>query len=175
MKRQESLTGLKVIPVWSPCSMSRLTSLSNRPLHSRSTDEWSIDRSHLVAVFRVLGFFPEVDCFAILANTISAVFFSAGPQLGAAGVDFFAQKPTPGASFFLCLPVSLVAHGLEKFLSFPESAAILLFPRWPAAAFWPVLFPNGAPHRAVVKLHHLLLCCACSVPVYLRGQWSPSC
>jgi hypothetical protein len=50
------------------------------------------------------------------------------PQLGAAGVDFFAQKPTPGASFFLCPPVSLVALVLEKFLSFPESAAILLFP-----------------------------------------------
>jgi hypothetical protein len=102
IKRQESLTGLTVIPVWSPRSTSRLTSLSNRAIHSRSSDEWSVDRSHLAAVFRVLGFLPEVDCFAISANTISAVFFSAGPQLSEAGVDFFAQKPTPRASFFLC-------------------------------------------------------------------------
>jgi hypothetical protein len=102
----------------------------------------------------LLGSFPQVDCFAIPANSISTVFFSAGLQSGVAGVDFFAQEPTPGASLFLCPPVSLVARALGKFLSFPESVAVLLFPRWPAAAFWPVLFPGGSPHRAAVKVHH---------------------
>jgi hypothetical protein len=108
IKRQESLTGLTVIPVWSPRSTSRLSSLSSKMLFSRNTDEWSVNRSHLPAVFRALGFFPQVDCFAIPANSISTVFFSAGPWLGAAGVDFFTQEPTPGASLFLCPPVSLV-------------------------------------------------------------------
>jgi hypothetical protein len=125
-------------------------------LFSRNTDEWSVDHPHLAAVFRALRFFPQVDCFAIPANSISTVFFTAGPQLGAAGVDFFAQEPTPGASLFLCPPVSLVARALGKFLSFSKSAAVLLFPRWPAAAFWPVLFPGGSPHRAAVKVHHFV-------------------
>jgi hypothetical protein len=154
VKLQESLTGLTVIPVWSPRSSSRLSSLTSASSFSRNTDEWSVDRPHLAAVFRALGFFPRVDCFAIPANSISTVFFSAGPQSGAAGVDFFTQAPVPGASLFLCPPVGLVARALGKFLSFPDSAAILIFPRWPAAAFWPVLFPGGSPHQAAVKVHH---------------------
>jgi hypothetical protein len=55
---------------------------------------------------------------------------------------------------FLCPPVGLVARALGKFLSFPASTAVLIFPRWPAAAFWPVLFPGGSPHQAAVKVHH---------------------
>ncbi len=154
IKRRESLTCLTVIPVWSPRSTSRLSLLSSKTSFSRNTDEWSVDRPHLAAVFKALGFFPRVDCFAIPANSISTAFFSAGPQLGAAGVDFFAQEPTARASLFLCPPVSLVARALDKFLSFPESTAVLLFPRWPAAVFWPVLFPGGSPHQAAVRVHY---------------------
>jgi hypothetical protein len=132
-----------------------------------------MDRSHLAVVFQSLGFFSDTDCFATPTNLILPTFFSGCPQLGAAGIDFFTQSPLPGASFFLCPQVSLVAYALGKFLTFPQSTAIILFPAGHLCFLvhpLPRWLPAPCGSESSFLYSHLLFGLVCPLSVYLRFQ-----
>jgi hypothetical protein len=154
LKCQERDLGITVVPVWSPRSGLRLCSAGATAPFSRSTDEWSVDRQDLAAVFHALGVFPDTDCFATALNAVCPIFFSRSPHPLSAGVDFFAKPPQPRASLFLCPPVTMVARAFGKVLTYPNSSAVLLAPRWRAAAFWPILHPGGTLHPSIRREHH---------------------
>jgi hypothetical protein len=68
---------------------------------SHSTDEWSVNREDLIALFSRLSFWPTVDAFASAHNHVCDKYFSYLPQTGSAGVNFFAQMLSVTGKIFL--------------------------------------------------------------------------
>jgi hypothetical protein len=73
---------------------------------------------------------PTIDALAMAANIKCAQFFSKGPQLGTAGVDFFAQKLRPSKVYFYCPLVKMAAHCIRKIVASQNITAVLLVPHW---------------------------------------------
>jgi hypothetical protein len=117
-----------------------------------------------------MGFFPDINCFAIPANSISTIFFFRSLQLGTTGIDIIAQFPFLGTSLFLCLPVDMVVWALGKFLAFSKSIAVLLFPPLVGCCFLahPVSWRLAASRRCEDALldPHFLLSSVCSLSVH---------
>ena len=109
----------------------------------------SVDRRDLAAVFADLAFLPDCDGFATAANTVAPVFYAVCPQVGCAGVDFFAQCLAPGIRYFLRPPVKLISRLLAFLAVQPGLTVLLVVPDWPSASFWAVLHPGGLPHPMV--------------------------
>ena len=61
---------VKIIPVWTPHEHSRLVLADLGSKFSNSTDEWSADRKQLRAVFDYFQFYPTIDAFAYMHNTV---------------------------------------------------------------------------------------------------------
>jgi len=57
---------------------------------SHSTDEWSVNREDLMALFSRLSFWPKVDAFVSAHNPVCDKYFSWLPQTGSVEVNFFA-------------------------------------------------------------------------------------
>jgi len=110
IKCRERDLGISVIPVWTPRLHPRIVLADAGSRFSRSTDEWSVHRPDLAEIFCFFNFLPDIDCFASATNAVCPKFFSKVPQLGSAGVDFFAQRPQE-RNLFLCPPVSCVSQG----------------------------------------------------------------
>ena len=143
------MAGFTVIPVWSPRDHVRLRQADAGSRLRFSSDEWSVDRRDLAAVFADLAFLPDCDGFATAANTVAPVFYAVCPQVGCAGVDFFAQCLAPGIRYFLCPPVKLIPRLLAFLAVRPGLTVLLVVPDWPSASFWAVLHPGGLPHPMV--------------------------
>jgi hypothetical protein len=110
IKCSERDLGIRVIPVWTPRLHPRMLLADAGSRFSRSTDEWSVNRSDLAAIFSFFAFTPDVDCFASATNAVCPLFFSKVPQLNTSGVDFLTQRPSQ-KNLFLCPPVSCVLQG----------------------------------------------------------------
>ena len=149
IKSVERMAGFTVIPVWSPRDHIRLRQADAGSRLRFSSDEWSVDRRDLAAVFADLAFLPDCDGFATAANTVAPVFYAVCPQVGCAGVDFFAQCLAPGIRYFLCPPVKLIPRLLAFLAVRPGLTVLLVVPDWPSASFWAVLHPGGFPHPMV--------------------------
>jgi hypothetical protein len=139
-------------PVWTPRSHPRLRLADAGTRLATSTDEWSVDRRDLAAVFHHFQVIPDVDCFASAVNAICPVFYSAVPQPGASAVNFFSQHLSPGPIYFVCPPVKLLAAAFRHLLTFRNVTAVFLLPDWPSTAFWPVFFPAGRLHSSAVAM-----------------------
>jgi len=166
IKTKERDLKIRIIPVWTPRSHARIVAADAGSRFATSTDEWFIDRSSLGVIFRLLSFQPDencVDCFASAANTVCTTFYSAIPQVGAAGVDFFAHTPSQ-PNLYMCPPISLAARAFGRLAHLPGKRCLLIVPRWPSANFWPVLFPGGSPHKLVQKCHEFRPQCYSPVP-----------
>jgi hypothetical protein len=95
---------MKIIPVWTPRSHSRIVQADLGSKMASSTDEWCIDREDLANVFSMLGYAPDFDCMATRRNAICQKFFSNIPQIGSAGVNFLGQLLQPDITYFCCPP-----------------------------------------------------------------------
>ncbi len=104
IKKLEKELNVIVIPVWTPGEHVRLVLADLGSKFSNSTDEWAIDRSQLMEIFKKLNFWPTVDAFASQHNKICRTFYSLLLQTGSAGVNFFAQTLNSNDVYFCCPP-----------------------------------------------------------------------
>ena len=141
---------VKIIPVWTPREHSRLVLADLGSKFSNSTDEWSADRKQLWAVFDYFQFYPTIDAFASMHNTVCDQFFSLVPQTGTSGVNFFAQSLSDTQKYFCCPPVRLIVPCFKRLCTVTGVQAVLVIPAWAGQAFWPFLF-NGVARQSQIR------------------------
>jgi len=166
IKTVEKNLNIRILPVWTPRCHTRIVAADAGSRFATSTDEWFIDRTSLTAVFQLLSFSPGpncIDCFASAANNVCAAFYSLIPQVGTSGVNFFANSPAQ-TDLYLCPPASQISKAFQRLLQLPGKRCLLIVPRWPAAAFWPLLFPGGKSHAVVQRRHEFRPQCFSPVP-----------
>jgi hypothetical protein len=146
IKRAEKHLDIVIVPVWTPREQERARVADIGSKFSLDSDEWSVDRSVLHSVFAAAGFFPTVDCFATVFNTVCFKFFSRDFSPDAVAVNFFVQSLVAEELYFCCPPVNLIVPCFRKLCGAGAVRALLLVPEWPSAGFWPVLFPDGRLH-----------------------------
>ncbi len=151
VKLLEQKLSLSVRPLWMPCSEHQLNLESLILQSSVSTDEWSVDRISLLNIFRLTGLNPDVDCFSADFNAICPTFFSRTAHGASAGVNFFMQPLLSDIVYFCCPPVHLVIACFRRLVATPQITSYFLFPDWPSAGFWPIIFPLPEVVRAVFK------------------------
>jgi hypothetical protein len=117
-----------------------------------STDEWSVDRPSLQTIFQTTGQWPDVDCFSASFNTICPRFFSRTAHGNSAGVNFFMQNLAPNTVYFCCPPVHLIIACYRRLIATPNIVSYFLFPDWPSAGFWPIIFPLQNVVKLVFKI-----------------------
>jgi hypothetical protein len=119
-----------------------------------STDKWSVDRPTLQTIFQAAGECPDVDCFSANFNTICPRFFSCTAHGNSAGINFFMQNLSTNTVYFCCPPVHLVIACYRLLLATPNIVSYFLFPDWPSAGFWLVIFPLSHAVKSCSKLGH---------------------
>ncbi len=141
IKMLENDYSIRLKPVWSPQDELRVTIAGLNTETARSTDEWSASRQHLAALFDTAGVHPMVNTFAAQCNSVCENYFSRHVQPTSAGVNFFSQPLLSSEIYFCCPPVSLIVPCYRRLTKSTGIVSWLLVPEWPAASFWPVLFP----------------------------------
>ena len=124
-------------------------------------DDWSVDAKSYKELTR--SWTPTVDLFTHSTNRKCKKFYSYGDAPYSAGIDAFSQS-WENELAWICPPVYLIPEALKK-IENTKMMAILVVPVWKAAAFWPLLFPDGK---------HGVECCV-SIrlfrPHVVRGQF----
>jgi hypothetical protein len=82
---------------------------------------------------------PTIDSFASRVNAACTSFFSKWPQVGAEGVDFFAQQLLTEEVYHFCSPVHLAGHMLRRLSGVGPVTAVLVLPAWTASTYWSLL------------------------------------
>ena len=95
IKLAERSMGIEIEPIWLPRESQQIDMADIGSKLSISTDEWSIDRKTYNTATNYLGLRPTVDAMATDRNKMCSKFFSAIPQQGSSGINFFAQKLSP--------------------------------------------------------------------------------
>ena len=84
-----------------------------------------------------------IDGFATSENKRMKKFFSKYPQVGTSGLDFFSMELLEGEVYWLCPPVKEVVRTINRIRTCgSEIKAIISFPNWKGADFWPKLLQN---------------------------------
>jgi len=141
IRQLERQYGIRLVPLWTPREHGRIVLADIGSKLSHSTDEWSVDRNILSFVFDMFNFVPTVDALAAECNAVCPVYYSAAPQSGSSGVNFFAQSLSPEERYFCCPPVDLIVPVFKRICAQPGVTALMLVPEWYGHGFWPVLFP----------------------------------
>jgi hypothetical protein len=123
--------GIRLKPVWSPQDELRVAIAGQNTEIARST----------AALFDTAGTHPTVDAFAAQCNSVCENYFSRHVQPTSAGVNIFSQPLLSSEIYFCCPPVSLIVPCYRRLTGSTGIVSWLLVPEWPAASFWPVLFP----------------------------------
>ena len=140
IKEWENQLGITVVPIWKPRTTSPLVLADLGSKMYQSTDEWGIDKNTYDRITRVIGAKATVDGFATSCNTVARKFYSKYPQVGSAGIDFFAQKLDSKEVYWLCPPVKEVARCIRHVLGKEERVlAYISFPEWKSQNYWPLV------------------------------------
>ena len=140
IKIMELQLDIEIQAIWQPRDSLQIqwADIGSKLIHS--TDEWSVSRRWFKIIIYRLGCTPTVDAFASRANAMLPTFFSKCPQIGTAGVDFFAQPLHRDQLYWCTPPVSIVVKVIKHILSHETPVyAILNVPEWHSSRFWPFL------------------------------------
>ena len=140
IKTAELQLGVEIFVVWQPRnSLQIMWADMGSKLHL-STDEWGMSNKDFRRITFKLGCQPTVDAFASRSNAVLPTFFSKCPQIGAAGVDFFAQDLRADQLYWCTPPVSIIVRVIRHILDWDTPVcAIVNVPEWHSAQFWPFL------------------------------------
>ena len=143
IKYMEMQLDIELYVVWQPRTVqSMVWADSGSKLHL-STDEWGMSFRDFKRICDKLGYTPTVDAFASRQNAVLPTFFSKCPQLGTAGVDFFAQELRADQVYWCTPPVSIIIKVIRHILDYESPVcAIVNVPEWHSALFWPFLVKN---------------------------------
>ena len=140
IKTMELQLDIEIQAVWQPRDSLQIQWADIGSKLGASTDEWAMTRRWYKIITYRLGCTPTVDAFASRANAMLPTFFSKCPQIGTAGVDFFAQDLNRDQLYWCTPPVSIVIKVIRHILSWDTPVyAILNVPEWHSARFWPFL------------------------------------
>ena len=140
IKMKELELGCEIIPLWRPRSSHQMVLADLGSKLFKSTDEWSVDKGTFTSICRQFGLNPTVDGFATRKNSFLNTFFSKMPQYGCAGVNFFSQKLSDKEVYWLTPPVNKVVQTIKHVLATEDRIiAIISFPEWNQAVFWPYI------------------------------------
>ena len=151
IKCKERKLDIKIVPVWTPRTQSRIVTADLGSKMSASTDEWCIDREDLISVFKELNFMPDVDCCASRKNAVCVKFYSKIPQIGSSGVNFLAQELKENVKYFCCPPVKMIGRAVCHLIEKENICSLLIVPVWVSAAFWPALQQSERFRECVLK------------------------
>ena len=151
IKILENLLGIRIIPVWTPCSHARIMLADEGSKFSSSSDEWGLDRNVLKSLCDAFNFSPTLDTFASKESTYCKKFFSKVPQVGSSGTNLLSQSLPSAESYLVCPPVTMILDALHHVESSNTSvSAVFIVPNWKSALFWPVLH-DGAKFQKSIK------------------------
>ena len=139
IKQFEFQYNIKIIPIWSPRTSIQIQLAVLGSKFSSSTDEWSIDKISYDAILNYFNVVPTVDCFSSNSNSKCLKFFSKIPQVGTAGIDFFAQTLICSEVYWCCPPPKLIIQTIKHILSFVNVTSIVILPIWKSSNFWPFI------------------------------------
>ncbi len=91
-----------------------------------------------------------MDGFASRANAACKKFIAKWPQLGAEGVNFFAQELRSTEVYYCCPPVHEAGHLLRSLAKACRVTAVVVLPAWQGSSYWPLL-QDGADLRPEIK------------------------
>ena len=140
IKIMELQLDIEIQVIWQPRDSLQIqwADIGSKLIHS--TDEWAMSRRWFKIITYRLGCTPTVDAFASRANAMLPTFFSKCPQIGTAGVNFFAQPLQKDQLYWCTPPVSIIVSVIKHILSWDTPVyAILNVPEWHSARFWPFL------------------------------------
>ena len=138
IKKLEKNYGIQIIPIWQPRESIHIVLADLGSKAYQSTDEWSMGLRTFQKIQRTLGITATVDCFATRVNALCPKFYSKYPQIGAAGINFYAQKLSRQERYWICPPVPQVVNAIKHVLNSEERIiAYVTFPEWISANYWP--------------------------------------
>ena len=140
IKIAELNLGCEIIPVWQPRTQYHMVLADLGSKLFASSDEWSIDKASFRRICHSFGIEPTIDGFATRENSLLPRFYSKIPQVGTQGVNFFTVQLSCTEIYWLQPPVDMLSKVIGFILqSKKEVLAIISFPEWPLAPFWPMV------------------------------------
>ena len=131
IKILERTYNILICPIWTPRTHRDLVTTANIGLKlNSSSDEFSLSSISYQFLCNYFKLFPTIDAMASDKNFKCKTFFSLIPQQHSSQV------------YYCCPPVTCVIPVLKKFLSVKHIKCIFLVPNWPAANFFPFLYPG---------------------------------
>ena len=121
---------IEVVPVWETKIQKEIVEADRWSKASASTDEWGLQEDERVNLWREWAITPTIDAFASSSNTVCSAFYSKWPQMGAAGVNFFAQELKASKVYYCCLPVKEAGHMIHRLTSSNNVTALVVVPAW---------------------------------------------
>ena len=121
---------IEVVPVWETKIQKEIVEADRWSKASASTDKWGLQEDERVNLWREWAITPTIDAFASSSNTVCSAFFSKWPQMGAAGVNFFAQELKASKVYYCCLPVKEAGHMIHRLTSSNNVTALVVVPAW---------------------------------------------
>jgi hypothetical protein len=127
-------------------------------------------------IFCLTGLNTDIDCFSAHFNAVCPKFFLRTAHGVRAGVNFFMQPLLPDIVYFCCPPVHLVMSCFRRLVAMPGITSYFLFPDWPCACFWPIIFPLPEVVKAVFKFRpSFFYANACASNVFFRWHLLLTC
>ncbi|MCP3668061.1 MAG: hypothetical protein GY696_37160 [Gammaproteobacteria bacterium] len=157
---------IRLQPIWIPRDENVLADALSR---ISDFDDWGILPSLFLQICAKFGE-CSCDCFADHNNHKLQKFYSRFFVPGTAGVDAFCQDWSQDFCW-LVPPIPLIGKAVFHLLSC-RAAGILVVPKWPSAAFWPLLFPAGQRHPVVTEYFEIPAGTSVFVPLELRDSRS---
>ena len=147
--------GIEIEPIWLPRESQQIDMADIGSKLMVSTDEWSIDRKTYNSATKYLGLRPTTDAMATDRNKMCDKFFSALPQLGSSGINFFAQKLSPNEIYWICPPPKVAARVFKHLLAQEDDIrAYMGVPEWKHANYWPMIIHGDSFHKNIIKVFY---------------------
>ena len=135
--------GIEIFVIWQPRTSLQIEWADTGSKLHLSSDEWGLSKRDCKLISFRLGCQPTIDAFASRKNAVLPAFFSKCPQIGAQGVDFFAQDLKSDQVYWCTPPVSIIVKVVRHILDWDTPVcAILNMPEWHSAQFWPFMVKN---------------------------------
>ena len=143
IKKLEAELNIRVSPIWKPREFELIRMADEGSKMYKSTDEWSIDKRSFKQIQTNLRVTVTVDGFATRENRQVEKFFSRYPQIGTSGLNFFSMELSDQEVYWLCPPVKEVVQVIHRIREDKKKLrAIVSFPNWKGADFWPKLLSS---------------------------------
>ena len=130
---------IEVVPVWETKIQKEIVEADRWSKASASTDEWGLQEDERENLWREWAITPTIDAFASSSNGVCPAFYSKWPQMGAAGVNFFAQELKASEVYYCCPPVKEAGHMIGRLTSSNNVTVLVVVHAWEGSVHWSLI------------------------------------